>query len=122
MVGSNKNKIVKYLRNIKTRRTSLRLQNKLKKSFSENVPKVAENPLGLFSITPDEVLYYIFQYIPMYDLASLALTSRALRDKLMRFQYSNQALSILKPVVTQPESSDDTNKQSVYFTHFHNLG
>ena len=122
MVGSNKNKIVKYLRSIKTRRTSLRLQNKVKKSVPQNVPKVIQCPHGLFSNIPDEVLFYIFRRIPLYDLASLALTSRALRDKLMSFHYSTQALSILKPVVEKPESSDDTEKEITYLTHFHNLG
>ena len=122
MVGSDKNKIVKYLRNIKTRRTSLRLQNRLKKLVPEKVP-VIQHPLGFFSKIPDELFYYIFHRIPLYDLASLALTSRALRDKLMSFHYSNQALTILKPVVVKPtENSDDLNSESAYFNHFHNLG
>lgn len=123
MVGSNKNKIVKYLRNIKTRRTSLRLQNRLKKLVPETVPEVIQHPLGFFSKIPDELFYYIFHRIPLYDLASLALTSRALRDKLMSFHYSNQALTILRPVMVKLlENSDDMNNESAYFSHFHNLG
>lgn len=123
MVGTNKNKIVKYLRSIKTRRTSLRLQNKVKKPLPQNIAiKVAQNPLGVFSYVPDEILFYIFHRMRLYDLASLALTSRALRDKLMSFHYSTQALPVLKPVVINPESSDETDKESAYLSHFHNLG
>jgi hypothetical protein len=118
-VGSNKNKIVKYLRSIKTRRTSLRLQQKMKKALPENEPQLIQHPLGLFSNIPDEVSYYIFLRIPLYDLASLALTSRALRDKVISFYYSAQALPILIPDV-KPEGLE--NKQSTYLTHFHNLG
>ena len=120
MVGGNKNKIVKYLRSIKTRRTSLRLQNKIKKSLPENEPQIILHPLGLFSNIPDEVLYHIFYRVPLYDLASLALTSRALRDKLMSFHYSIQALPILKPKVKQQKGLE--NKESTYLSHFHNLG
>ena len=124
MVGNSKNKIVKYLRNIKTRRTSLRLQNRLKKLEPETIPEVIQHPLGFFSKIPDELFYYIFHLIPLYDLASLALTSRALRDKMMSFHYSNQALAILKPVVVKfaAENSDDMQNESMYFNHFHNLG
>lgn len=122
MFSGSRNKIVKYLRNIKTRRISVRLQNKLK-PIAQNEPNVIQPcPLGLFSNIPDELLFYIFCHMPLYDLASMALTSRALRDKLMTFHYSTQALSILKPIVNSPKSSSHDERKLTHFNHFHNLG
>lgn len=128
MTGGNCKKIVKYLRSIKTRRTSLRLQNKTK-PCTEREQLLPFHSLGFFSNIPQELLFYIFSCIPLYDLASMTLTSRAFRDKILTYHYSTQALPILKPVI-RPTSSgkEDIQRQencdevTFFYIHFHNLG
>ena len=123
MTGENSNKIVKYLRSIKTRRTSLRLQNKIK-ARTERAP-FPFHSLGLFSSIPEELLFYIFNSIPLYDLASLTLTSRGFRNKILTFHYSSQALSILKPAIRATTLEEEQEKRKkldevTYHSHFHN--
>lgn len=121
---SSGNKILKYLRNIKTRRSSLRLFNKIVAKLPHSLTaEDTRHPLGSFVVFSDEVLFHIFLYIPLRDLGSLALSSRLIRDKLITFHFSKQALVALKPrIFEQKEGKKDTVKEKEYSNHFLNLG
>lgn len=121
---SSGNKILKYLRNIKTRRSSLRLFNKIVAKLPHSLTaEDTRHPLGAFVVFSDEVLFHIFLYIPLRDLGSLALSSRLIRDKLITFHFSKQALVALKPrIFEQKEGKKDTVKEKEYSNHFLNLG
>uniref|UniRef100_T1JE20 F-box domain-containing protein n=1 Tax=Strigamia maritima TaxID=126957 RepID=T1JE20_STRMM len=73
-------------------RRSLRL---LEKNSSLNQLKTA--PLGLFNQLPLEIIYRIFQFLPVDDMGLLALGSKAMRNLIEIFANTKQGLKLFAP-------------------------
>ena len=112
------------MKTVKCRRISERVAKRYGHGEKEKLFRESF-PMGNFRFLPGEVRYKIFDFLPLYDLGNVALTSRTLRNTVMCYLHDKQALLVIVPHFVDKCSLahvSSSNQKDKCFKHFHDLG